>query len=371
MNNKNFDIYIDYGSSKIRAAAFSKNDPKDNFYCESSSYLNHKDSSIEIEKIISNLEKNTDEYLDTVNLMIDGPKIQSISLSLFKTFDGSKLKNEDVQFMIQDAKQQVLRNYISQNILHIIIKNYSIDNEDYSYLPSDIDCNSLSIDIMFICLSKKTAQDLKIIFSKFDISIKQIFCSSYTKSLNYKNNFISNKNLSFIDIGFNKTSVICYNNNQINFFQIIPVGSNHITKDISKILNLDLVKSEEIKLFIDKDERLLDEKEYSLDLAKKIISSRLEEIFELCANSIQLNESLEALNKSKIVLMGEGSKILDNKFIDKISFLEDVDFLEETMESICDSALKLRKGSNKQEVVIIPKKQINVGFFEKLFHFFR
>jgi cell division protein FtsA len=28
-------------------------------------------------------------------------------------------------------------------------------------------------------------------------------------------------------------------------------------------------------------------------------------------------------------------------------------------------------GLNKQEVVVIPKKQIKQGFFEKLFHFFK
>ena len=31
-----------------------------------------------------------------------------------------------------------------------------------------------------------------------------------------------------------------------------------------------------------------------------------------------------------MVLMGEGSKILDNQYKDKISFSNDIDFLEET-----------------------------------------
>ena len=34
MSNKNFDIYFDFGSSKIRAAAFKKNDTQNNFYVE-------------------------------------------------------------------------------------------------------------------------------------------------------------------------------------------------------------------------------------------------------------------------------------------------------------------------------------------------
>ena len=69
--------------------------------------------------------------------------------------------------------------------------------------------------------------------------------------------------------------------------------------------------------------------------------------------------------------MGDGSKILDNKFKEKIVFSKEIDLLEETPQDICEAALKLSEGINKQEVVIIPKKQMKMGFFEKLFHFFR
>ena len=54
--------------------------------------------------------------------MVDSPLIKSISLSLSKNLDGSKLKKENFEFLIQDGKQQILRNYSDFNILHIIIK---------------------------------------------------------------------------------------------------------------------------------------------------------------------------------------------------------------------------------------------------------
>ena len=55
---------------------------------------------------------------------------------------------------------------------------------------------------------------------------------------------------------------------------------------------------------------------------------------------------------------------------DKILILKDLNILEETTENICKSGLELGMGLNKQEVVVVPKKQIKQGFFEKLFHFF-
>ena len=70
-------------------------------------------------------------------------------------------------------------------------------------------------------------------------------------------------------------------------------------------------------------------------------------------------------------MMGERSKILDNKCKDKISFSKDIEFVEETLGDVCQSGYKLRKIYDKQEVVVVPKKRIKQGFFEKLFHFFK
>ena len=72
-----------------------------------------------------------------------------------------------------------------------------------------------------------------------------------------------------------------------------------------------------------------------------------------------------------MILMGEGSKILNNKFKENISFSNEIDLLEETLEDIFQSALKLSDNRNKREVVTVPKKLTKQGFFEKLFHLFR
>ena len=69
--------------------------------------------------------------------------------------------------------------------------------------------------------------------------------------------------------------------------------------------------------------------------------------------------------------MGEGSKILDNQYTNQIDFSKDINFLEETTKDICQSGFNLMMRLNKQEVLVVPKKRIKQGFFEKLFHFFR
>ena len=370
MSKKNYDVYFDFGSSKIRVGAFDKDNLKKDFYCESNNFLDQSNLETYIQKIIFDLEKKTEEYLDEVNLLVDNSKMLSVGISLSKKIDKSELKKEDIQFLVQDAKQQILRNYSNYNIIHIIIKNYRIDNIDYIFLPTKINCNLLSLDIIFLCFPKENISYIKKIFSKFHVSIKQIYCSSYIKSFNYKDDYSSINNLSFIDIGFYKTSIINYNKNQICFFQFLPIGSHHITKDLSKILKISIEEAEKIKISFGVNNNYFIEKNLSQDLIEKIIISRIEEILKFSIKSIKLNNNNEQLEDSKVVLIGEGSKILSNKFNHKISYLENHDILNEKTKDICLSALKFNKDKNIQEVVVIPKKQIKVGFFEKLFHLF-
>ena len=369
MNNNNFQTFFDFGFSKIRAGTFNTSNNNEAFYAESEFFADQSNLELKIQKIVTSLEKNSNEYIDNISLMVDSPKMLSVGISLSKKLDGSKLKQANIQFLVQEAKQQILKYYANHNILHIIINNYKINSIDYSYLPDEIKCDFISLDIFFICLPTDLVLYLKNIFSKSNILIDQIICSSYVKSINYKESLNLTEYVSFIDIGFNKTCIISYLNDKFLSLDTLPIGGNHITKDISKILEIDLVRAEQIKLSFDQTYKSSSDDNISIDTLQKIILARTEEILELSSKSVGTNSL--GLEQSKIVLMGDGSKILNNKHMDKISFSKDLDSLEENLKDICMSGFKFGIGPNKQEVVVVPKKQIKQGFFEKLFHFFK
>jgi len=397
MNDKKFDFYIDLGSSKIRAAAFNKLDKNEKFIVEKNNILSLKKKQLNffetekvIEDIVYELEKKTKIYMNNISLMLDTSDSLSISLSISKKNDGKLIEKKDIQYLIQDAKQQILKFYPDQNIIHIIIMNYKIDNKDYDYLPDNIKCKIISIEIFFICFPKKLIKNLENLFQKKQISINKLLCSCYTKSLNYKEQFPTFEKIAFIDIGYEKTSIVIYEKDKLKALNVLAIGGNHITKDISNILNLDIEKSEMIKNNLNKDilfsekngtDKIFqsgfsiqaNEKNISPELIKKIIFARIDEILKLCFNTIKGYENLNDFNRLKVVLTGDGSKILDNNLIhikETVPLFEEIDFLIETGVNICESGLKLSNGLNKQEVLIVPKKIVTNGFFERLFHFF-
>jgi|TARA_B110000114_G_scaffold32070_1_gene33152 cell division protein FtsA len=368
INNRNLQTFFDCGFSKIRAAVFIKNNQNKVFYEESKFFTNHLNLNLEIQKMITSLESNNNEYIDNINLMLDSPKMLSVGISISKKLDGSILSQTNIQFLIQEAKQQILKYYKNYNITHIIINNYKIDGVNYSYLPNEIKCYFISLDILFICLPIDLVRYFKNIFSKSNILVKKIICSSYAKSINYKDNLSLTGHVSFIDLGFNKTSVISYFNDNVLSLDVLPIGGNNITKDISKILEIDLEQAEHIKNNYDKNLKLSNDFNFSSEIIQKVILARIQEILELCIKSIKSNISIQG--QFKIVLMGEGSKILNNQYTNKFLSLYNMVLFEENTKNICQSGFKLEKGLNKKEIIVIPKKQTKHGFFEKLFHLF-
>ena len=88
-------------------------------------------------------------------------------------------------------------------------------------------------------------------------------------------------------------------------------------------------------------------KKFSIDLQFICFSKEIIRKFEKLFNDHQININ----------------RIICTKYVKSLVNLNDY--------NICELGLKVVEGLNKQEVVLIPKKQEKKGFFERLFHFFR
>ena len=216
MSKKNFDIYLDLCSTKLSIAAFEKFGGHSPFFKEyncvtnlNKDQLNFENADKTIEKNIFEIEKKTDEFLNDIYLMVETPESISINLSLIKDNEGKKIEKKNVQYLVQNAKQQILRSYHSKKIIHIIISNYVIDSIAYDYLPLDINCNKFSIDLKFICFPKNLIKKLEELFNNHQIFINKIICTNYAKSFIEKESYtnICEYGLKLIQ-GVNKQEVI-------------------------------------------------------------------------------------------------------------------------------------------------------------------
>ena len=90
-------------------------------------------------------------------------------------------------YLIQDAKQQLLRSNHDLRIIHIIVENYILDDVKHNFLPINQKCKKFSIDIKFICFPKDLKKNFEDLFSKHQININKFISLNYLNEFNFIN----------------------------------------------------------------------------------------------------------------------------------------------------------------------------------------
>ncbi len=135
-----------------------------------------------LKELIIDIENKINYPVSKINLIIESPKTFKINASIKKNFDNSKVSKSQIEYLIQDLKQQISKNIGQTKINHIIIKELSLDNRKIDYLPINENCNDLMISIEFICLPNDLVILLENLFRNHQIEFSSILCSQYTKS---------------------------------------------------------------------------------------------------------------------------------------------------------------------------------------------
>ena len=177
-------------------AAFNKLNSRLEYYKEQSykpyinnnQELNFDELQKLVEKNIIEMEKSVDEFVKDIYLIIETPQTMSIQLSVIKNNEGKNITKQDALYLIQDAKQQILKSHLDIRILHIIVENYIFDDVEYKFLPLEKNCKKFSIDVKFVCFPKNLIKNFEQVFLKQQIFINQFICLNYVKTFNSEDN---------------------------------------------------------------------------------------------------------------------------------------------------------------------------------------
>ena len=217
MSEKKFDIYLEFNYSKLNLAVFNKINDKLEYYKEQTyeSYFdNYTELDFEkleklIEENIVEVENSIGEFVRDIYLIVETPQSISIKLSVKKNNEGKKIIKEDAIYLVQDAKQQLLKSNKDYRILHIIVENYILDNVQHRFLPQENICNKFSIDLKFICFPKDLLKKFEKLFLKQQIFINRFVCLNYVKTFDHvdKEQNICRRGKNIVK-GINKQEVV-------------------------------------------------------------------------------------------------------------------------------------------------------------------
>ena len=174
--------------------------------------------------LILDVEKNLKKItFQKVNLMIEDPSLNSIDLTLKENMENKIINKNKIEYLLKDARYQLIKNHPEKYIAHIIIKKCYIDDEEYNYVPFEINCKNFIIDLSFIYLKKKLILQFEKLLKNQQLEVNKIICANYAKSLlNDDIDNVSKAGLAALkDINLNEVSVILKKKAKMGFFEKI------------------------------------------------------------------------------------------------------------------------------------------------------
>ena len=128
---------------------------------------------------VKDFEKFIGSFIEKVYIITDA-KYDQFSLSLKNKYHSDKIKETDVERLISDAKQQIIKNNKDCVILHLLVNKYIVDDEEYLEFPENISYKEFIVEVSFITAENSTVKTLNKIFKDCNIEVKKIISHQYS-----------------------------------------------------------------------------------------------------------------------------------------------------------------------------------------------
>ena len=185
--NFDFDTYLFISPNKIIISINNKKSFETIYKKEKS--FNNAANNLPYEKFdeflndnIFLIEKDLKNFIKKVNLIIKSENFFPIQISLKQNNHDKIISQQNLNYLLNEAKNQCKKSMQEKKIIHMLIDNYLIDNKHFNYLPEQIRCRSFSLDVSFICLELSLVEKFEQILKKYQISLNQILDANYIES---------------------------------------------------------------------------------------------------------------------------------------------------------------------------------------------
>ena len=216
-NNEDFETYLYISYDKFIISIFSKLNfkllYKEIFIRENDKYEFDEISLIKfLDKNIFKIEKQFDNFINDLNLIIDSNNFNFIDISIKKNLNGDFLSKKYQISLLNDLRYEFKKNYLEHSIIHFLINNYLIDGVTNKTINNNSKCQNFSVEATFISFLKKDIIYFQDILKKYQININKIICGKYIKK------FFLKKNLDECEMGLK--IILGENPNEVFFRKI-------------------------------------------------------------------------------------------------------------------------------------------------------
>lgn len=259
--------------------------------------------------------------IDKASVSIDGAHIQSLNSRGVIAVSGPEHKiTRDDLARAEDAAAAINLDS-NREILQIIPRNYVVDGQSNVVDPEGMHGIRLEVDTHIITVAAPAIKNLNNVISRSGVSANNYVVVPLASAEAVLTKRQKELGVAVVDIGGETTGIAVYEEGNIAYTSILPIGSSYITKDLVYGLRTNIDVAEKIKqkyanLATKKakaNEKInLDEfgvkGEISRGDVDNIIVSRMEEIFTMIKDELH-KAGKNSMLSAGVILTGGGSKI--------------------------------------------------------------
>lgn len=249
-----------------------------------------------IKKAVDQAERMTGMQIHEVILGIpaNGVLLQDVKGVVAVSSENREITDEDLDRVMESA--QVMSVPPEREIVNIIPKQFIVDDYGEIKDPRGMIGVRLEMDGTLITTSKTLVHNILRCVERAGLSIREIYLQPLATGTFALSEDEKNHGTAFIDIGGGSTTISIFGEDRFMATSVLPVGGDHVTKDLSIILKTPTEQARKIKhqyghAFYDdaSDDELFEvpvigadsKDQYSQRYISEIIGVRLEELFDL------------------------------------------------------------------------------------------
>lgn len=231
------------------------------------------------------------------------------------------------------------------DVIQVLPIFFKVDDGNMVENPLNMNGMRLEVSVYITTIKKTTLANINNTFKNAGVDVTNFVLSGYASALSLLNDERGKSGFCVLDIGSTTSDILVYKNGAILYNGFLPIGSNHITTDLSKMLHTPPAAAEKLKTqygtllpYEENNEENKtqtikkvkipiigsqdDTKEIPLDMVQPIIHARVEETLILAKDKLNLSGIMDKFGAGIVITGGisglPGIQELSSKVFDGI-----------------------------------------------------
>ncbi len=250
-------LAIDIASSNVRAV-IAKHDSENNIVIQGVGLqkseginkgliINIEEASRAIKEAVDNARKSSMDVIDNCVVSISGTYSKSIRSNGSVNVPNGLIAETDINQVMQMAlyNATIVPEY---EVIHVIPIYFKVDDSVEVDNPLNMNGSRLEVSVYIVTAKRTALTNIKSALKLSGLDNPKFVLDGYATAIAVLEEQQKKFGATVINLGSTTTEFVCYKGNSLIFNSFIPVGSDHITNDLSAMLTTPLLAAEKIKI---------------------------------------------------------------------------------------------------------------------------